>query len=295
MKTIKDIYRWVLCVSVLAVALSTPAVSPAGNSKNSNSKNAGSKNSGSSNAGGNAAGASANAATTAAANYNADPIVIPANDGKWHTILTTTIKNPSADDDLFIDVSQVTTITTKTVTSSSIPSLISSGNAKLQMRVLVDGVEAKPGPIVFDERLMTLTSSLQTFLSLSCTETPTQQAIVTTSCVCNPTIAGLPVISCDPTLAIPANYTRTCTSQTSIDTDVVTTCSLLPGADQSLETVLSHTLGHAFGFLARGVGGQGNTHLVQVQVMLTQLTTNGGAAQALVGPGTLKINAVNMK
>lgn len=294
MKTTNNSYRWTLCVIVLAVALSTPTFSPAASSKNSNAKNSNSKTNGSSNAGGNSGGASSNAATTAASNYNSDPIVIPANDGKWHTILTTTIKNPTADDDLFIDVSQVTTITTKTVASSSIPGLISSGNAKLQMRVLVDGVEAKPGPIVFDERLMTLTSSLQTFLSLSCTETPVQQTIVTTSCVCNPTLPGLPVLSCAPNV-IPAGYTQTCTAQTSTDTDVVTTCSLVPGADQSLETVLSHTVGHAFGFLAPGVGGQGNTHIVQVQVMLTQLTTNGGAAQALVGPGTLKINAVNLK
>ena len=294
MKTIKHIYRWALCLSVFAVALSTPAVSPAGSSKNSNSKNSNSKNNGSNSAAGNSGGSSSNAATKAAANYNTDPILIPANDGKWHTILTTTIKNPTADDDLFIHVSQVTTITTKTVASSSIPSLISTGNAKLQMRVLVDGIEAKPGPIVFDERLMSLTSSLQSFLSLSCTDTPTQETIVTTSCVCSPTLPGLPVLSCAPNV-VPAGYTQTCTSQNTIDTDVVTTCSLVPGADQSLETVLSHTLGHAFGFLAPNVGGQGNTHVIQVQVMLTQLTTNGGGAQALVGPGTLNINAVNLK
>jgi hypothetical protein len=293
MKTIKSIYLWVLCMSVLAVALSAPVVSSAASSKNSSSKNSNSKNNGS-NSAGNSGGASSNAATTAASNYNTDSILIPANDDKWHTILTTTIKNPTADDDLFIHVSQVTTITTTTVASSSIPNLISSGNAKLQMRVLVDGIEAKPGPIVFDERLMTLTSSLQNFLSLSCTDTPTQQTIVTTSCVCSPTLPGLPVLSCAPNV-VPAGYTQSCTSQSTIDTDVVTTCSLVPGADQSLQTVLSHTLGHAFGFLAPSIGGQGNTHLIQVQVMLTQLTTNGGTAQALVGPGTLNINAVNLK
>jgi len=288
MKTFKNIHRLALCLSVLAMALTVAASSPAASSKNASSKSSGSKNAGNSN------GASSNAATTAAATYNTDAIVIPANDDKWHTVLTTTIKNPTADDDLYIDVSQVTRITTTTATSSSTPSLISSGNAKLQMRVLVDGVEAKPGAIVFDERLMTLTSSLQGFLSLSCTATPTPQTIITTSCVCNPTLPGLPVISCAPGV-IPVSYTQTCTSQTTTDTDVVTTCSLVPGANETLATALDQTLGHSFDFLAPSVGGMGNTHTVQVQEMLTQTTANGGTAQALIGPGTLKVTAVNLK
>ena len=75
----------------------------------------------------------------------------------WTTILTTTIKNPTADDDLFIDVSQVDKIVTDVTTSSAnAPGTISSGDAKLEMRVLVDGVPAKPGPIVLDEQLLTL-------------------------------------------------------------------------------------------------------------------------------------------
>lgn len=301
MKKLKDIYRLALCLSILAMALSAPATSPAASSKNNGSKNNGSKNGNSnggnsnganSNAGGNGGG---NAATTAAAAYNTDAIVIPANDGTWHTIVETTIKNPTADDDLFIDVSQVSTITTTNVASSSTPSVISSGNAKLQMRVLVDGVEAKPGAIVFDQQLMTLTSSLQSFLSLSCTATPTTQTIITTSCVCDSTTVTPAAISCDPTAAIPAGYTRTCTAQTTTDTDVVTTCSLVNGANQSVGTSLQQTLGHAFDFLAPGIGGMGNTHTIQAQVTLTQTTTNGGTAQALIGPGTLKITAVNLK
>jgi hypothetical protein len=301
MKKLKNIYRLVLCLSILAMVLSAPASSPAASAKN-NGKGSGSKNgnsnSGNSNGGNSNAGNSnggGNAATTAAAAYNTDAIVIPANDGIWHTVLTTSIKNPSADDDLFIDVSQVSRITTTTVTSSSTPSMISSGNAKLKMRVLVDGVEAKPGPIVFDERLMTLTSSLQSFLSLSCTNTPTTETIIITSCVCSSTTVTPAAISCDPTLPAPAGYTQSCTSQTITDNDVVTTCSLVPGANQSLEVYLDQTLGHAFDFLAPAVGGMGNTHTIQVQVMLTQATTNGGTAQALIGPGTLKINAVNLK
>ena len=265
MKTFGDILRLALCVIVLALALSVPTSSQAG------------------------------PATTAAATFNTNTFVIPANDGLWHTVLSTTIKNPTADDDLFIDVSQVTKITTTNTTSSATPAVISSGDAKLMMRVLVDGVEAKPGAIVFDEQLTTLTSELQTFLSLNCAQTPTPQTIVTTSCVCNPIAPGPPVISCDPVLPPPAGYTRTCTSQTTTDTDVVTTCTLVPGANQTLSTVLGLTLGHSFDFLAPEIGGMGHTHTVQVQEMLTQTTAQGGTAQAVIGPGTLKITAVNLK
>jgi hypothetical protein len=280
----KVILRSVLGLSILAVALVFLLKSPASGDKGGAKKGGAAK-----------GGASSNAATTSAAAYNTDALVLPANDGKWHTLLTTSIKNPTADDDLFIDVAQVSRITTTTVSSTSTASLISSGNARLLMRVLVDGVEAKPGSIVFDERLMTLTSNLQSLLSLSCTQTPTTHTIVTTSCVCNPTIAGLPVISCSPGVLAPPNYTQTCSTGTATDTDLVTTCSLVPGADQSLEVYLEHTLGHSFGFLAPGIGGSGNTHIVQVQAMLIQATANGGKAQALIGPGTLKINAVNLK
>ena len=289
MKTFKNIHRLALCLSVLAMALTVAASSLAASSKKNNPKGSGS------NAAISNCASSSNAATTAAATYNTDAIVIPPNDSNWHTVLCTTIKNPTADDDLYINVSQVTTITTTNATSTSTSTLISSGNAKLQMRVLVDGVEARPGAIVFDERLMTLTSSLQSFLSLSCTATPTPETIITTSCVCSSTTVTPAAISCDATLPIPTGYTRTCTSQSTTDTDVVTTCNLVNGADQSVATSLEQTLGHAFNFLAPGIGGMGNTHTIQVQEKLTQGSANGGTAQALIGPGTLNVNAVNLK
>jgi hypothetical protein len=227
----------------------------------------------------------------------APPLPPPAACVKWTTVLTTDIKNPTADDDLFIDVSQVNRLSTTTITSSATPALVSTGDAKLEMRVLVDGVTAKPGNIVFDEQLSTLTSNLQAFQALSCTATPTPQTIVTTSCVCNPLpLLPLPVISCDPAAAVPVGYTRTCTTQTQTDTDVVTTCSLgSSGTNQTLRTVLAETLAHSFDFYAPGVGGRGDTHIVQVQERLHLTSGNGGSATATIGPGTLKITAVNVK
>jgi hypothetical protein len=245
-------------------------------------------------------------ASTAAAVWNTGfilapdpncPVVGPPTPAclHWTTVLTTDIKNPTADDDLFIDVSQVNRLSTTTTTSSATPALVSTGDAKLEMRVLVDGIVAKPGAIVFDDQLSTLTSSLQAFQSLSCTTTPAPQTIVTTSCVCNGPL--LPAISCAPPPAsLPLLYiSRTCTAQTTIDTDTVTSCSLVSGANQTLDTLLRETIAHSFDFYAPGVGGMGVTHIVQVQERLHLITGNGGTATATIGPGTLKITAVNVK
>ena len=239
-------------------------------------------------------------ATTAAANTVAAFVLTPnptcpASDcNKWTTVLTTTIKNPSADDDFFIDVSQVDALTTRNATSSSTASLVSVGDAKLEVQVLVDGVPANPGPIVFNNILTTLTSSLQTFLSLSCTQTPVQDTIVTTSCVCSSTTVTPAAIACDPPPAdVPAGYTRTCSTSTTTETDTVTTCTLVPGADQTINTLFSQTIAHSFDFLAANVGGAGTTHIVQVQERLH--VSSGNSAEATIGPITLKMQAVNLK
>jgi len=239
-----------------------------------------------------ALGVFAEEATKAAAAFTTNAFVIPANDGKWHTVLTTTIKNPTADDDLFIDVSQVHTITTANFASSTLP--LSVGDAILRMRVLVDGIVAKPGAIVFDSQLTALSAVLQRFISLSCVNTPTPQIIVTTSCVCR-TIIGNIASSCSPVGPPPPLSVRTCTSQTTVDTDVRTTCNLVNGSPQDVDTVLSQTLGHSYDFLAPGVTGMGGTHIVQVQEMLTQFSTAGGLAQAFIGPQDVKVLAVDLK
>ena len=156
--------------------------------------------------------------TTAAATFNTGFVLTP-NTGSWTTILTTTIKNPTADDDLFIDVSQVDALVTDNSTSSATPGLISVGAVELRLRVLVDGIVATPGAIDFDNQLTALTSNLQKFLSLSCTQTTVQNVVVTTSCVCNG--PSLPAASCAaPPTAIPAPYTtRSCTTATNSDLD----------------------------------------------------------------------------
>lgn len=234
--------------------------------------------------------------TTAAATFNNGFLLTP-NTGKWTTILTTTIKNPTADDDLFIDVSQVDALVTANLTTSAIPGLFSVGEVVLLLRVLVNGIPAAPGAIDFDNQVTELVSALQKFLALNCTQTTVQNVVVTTSCVCNSTTVTPASISCAaPPAAIPAGYTRTCTSASSSDPDVVTTCKLTTDGDQAIETVLESSIGHSYDFFAKGVGGMGDTHIVQVQEQLFQLATAGTAAtEAFIGPSTLKIQAVNLK
>jgi hypothetical protein len=230
-------------------------------------------------------------ATKAAATSKTAATIIPANDGKWHTVLTTAIKNPTADDDLFVDVSQVNRLTTSNVTSTA--THVSIADARLNMRVLVDGVACQPGPIVFDEQLTTLSSNLQAFQTLNCKQTTVPNTIITTSCVCRNTTTNV-ASSCSPVGPPPPGTVRTCTSVTAPDPDIVTTCSLVPGANQSLSTLLSETIAHSYDFLCPGVGGMGDTHTVQVQEMLTQVSTNGSAT-ATIGPQTLKVLSVDLK
>ena len=118
--------------------------------------------------------------------------------------------------------------------------------------------------------------------------------IITTSCVCRDTTTNV-ASSCSPVGPPPTGTVRTCTSVTTPDPDVVTTCSLVPGANQTVSAGLSETLGHSFDFFAPGIGGMGDTHIIQVQERLHQTTANGGTAMAVIGAGTLKVDAVNVK
>jgi hypothetical protein len=242
-----------------------------------------------------AVGVFAEEATKAAATSKTSATIIPANDGKWHTVLTTTIKNPAADDDLFIDVSQVNRVTTNNVTTSTAP--VSIADARLMMRVQVDGFNCLPGPIVFDEQLTTLSSTLQKFQSLNCKQTVVPNVVIVTSCVCDSVIPiGPQAVACNPPpapLVFPF-IVRSCATHTTPDPDTVTTCTLVPGANQAVADLLSETVAHSYDFLCPGVGGMGDTHTVQVQEMLTQVSLNGGAS-ATIGPQTLKVLAVDLK
>ena len=86
----------------------------------------------------------------------------------WTTILSNTIKTANQKD-LFIDVSLETGLYTQTKVKSAGNKDTSSADATIKVQVLVDGVPAYPGEVVFDQRVQTLSATLGGILS-NCTD-----------------------------------------------------------------------------------------------------------------------------
>ena len=86
----------------------------------------------------------------------------------WTTILSNTIKTANQKD-LFIDVSLETGLYTQTEVKSKGNKDTSSAGATIKVQVLVDGVPAYPGDVVFDARMQTLSATLGGILE-NCTD-----------------------------------------------------------------------------------------------------------------------------
>ena len=86
----------------------------------------------------------------------------------WTTILSNTIKTANQKD-LFIDVSLETGLYTQTKVRSNGNKDTSSAEATIKVQVLVDGVPAYPGEVVFDRRNQTLSATLGGILQ-NCTD-----------------------------------------------------------------------------------------------------------------------------
>jgi hypothetical protein len=86
----------------------------------------------------------------------------------WTTILSNTIKTANQKD-LFIDVSLETGLYTQTKVRSNGNKDTSSAEATIKVQVLVDGVPAYPGDVVFDRRNQTLSATLGGILE-NCTD-----------------------------------------------------------------------------------------------------------------------------
>lgn len=85
--------------------------------------------------------------------------------GTWTTLLSNTLKT-SNKKDLFIAVSLVSALTTNTtVKSKNGVADTETADAGVEVRVLVDGVPAAPGPVVFAKRKQTLSATLQGIIS----------------------------------------------------------------------------------------------------------------------------------
>lgn len=85
------------------------------------------------------------------------PAVCNAAGTSWGTIFRVEMRNSGSQKDFLIGLSGVTQLVTDTwVRSAGGNQDKSEAEAIIKVRVLVDGVEAAPGPIVFDRRKQTL-------------------------------------------------------------------------------------------------------------------------------------------
>jgi hypothetical protein len=92
-----------------------------------------------------------------------------ADEAGWVDVMTGNIRT-SSQKDLKFGVSLVTSLVTDTtVKSSEYRVSKSDAEASVEVRVLVDGVEAAPGPVTFDRRKQTLMAQFDGF---SCTLLP---------------------------------------------------------------------------------------------------------------------------
>ena len=98
-------------------------------------------------------------ATAKTANYTLLPKT-GGGDG-WKTVLANNIKTANQKD-LFINASfEVGLFTQTKVSSKSLVDDTSVGQAEVKVRVLLDGREVEPGPVVYGRRTQTLTASLE--------------------------------------------------------------------------------------------------------------------------------------
>lgn len=87
----------------------------------------------------------------------------------WDPVLSTTIKTPNQKD-LLIGVSLETGLYTQTLVKSSGGTKdTSNATAGIQIRVLVDGVQAAPGEVTYDKRSQTLSATLGGYFA-NCTD-----------------------------------------------------------------------------------------------------------------------------
>ena len=105
-----------------------------------------------------------------AAQVSSVTLVPETADLAWAKVLETTIKTPNKKD-LLIGASFETGLYTKTLVKSSGGTLdTSSATAGIKIKVLIDGVEARPGEVIYDKRAQTLSAKLGGILE-TCSDT----------------------------------------------------------------------------------------------------------------------------
>jgi len=124
----------------------------------------------------------------------ADLVLLPLTNGTggWQTILDNNIKTANLKD-LFVGASLEVGLFTKTQSKSkNLVTDVSLANAKVEVQVLVDGVPALPGTVVYGRRSQTLSATLEGAiagcLSIVTNLDGSTSIIVDTNCVAPETI-----------------------------------------------------------------------------------------------------------
>lgn len=107
----------------------------------------------------------------------------------WTTVLSTSIKTANKKD-LFIDVSLETGLYDQTKVRSNGNKDTASAEVTIKVQVLVDGLPAYPGNVVFDRRNQTLSATLGGILS-NCTDSNGDGDIDLNDCTLAPEEIGL--------------------------------------------------------------------------------------------------------
>jgi hypothetical protein len=132
-----------------------------------------------------AGGAAAQSQPSSKATAKVGTIAILNNTGmEWTTILANNIKTPNQKD-LFIDVSLECGLYTKTLVKSAGTKDTSKAEAGVYVQVLVDGVPAYPGEVVFCRRTQELTALFGGIME-SCTDANGDGVITYDECTWTP-------------------------------------------------------------------------------------------------------------
>lgn len=121
-------------------------------------------------------------ASTKAAASTSDIAILPTTQLNWSNVLSTQIKTSNSTS-LLIDMSmECGLVTNTTVRSKQGTKDTSTASASVMVQVLVDGVAAAPGQVVYCQRTQTLSATLSGILQ-SCTDSNGDGTITASECM----------------------------------------------------------------------------------------------------------------
>jgi hypothetical protein len=178
----------------------------------------------------------------------ADLVLLPLTNGTggWQTILANNIKTANQKD-LFIGASLEIGLFTETLTKSkNLQTDTSIANAQVDVQVLIDGVAAEPGTVVYGRRSQTLSATLEGAiagcLSLVTNLDGTTSIVVDTNCVAPETIELILESTDAATFNFVAEDVPVGVHTVAVQARIVTSATFQAGTAQALATVGKGTM-----------------------------------------------------